>query len=59
MSTILPIVNNNGSSRQELIQQRRNVVEGIDRALNELRQMYPHGRDYQTDLTGEQYPLAR
>ena len=21
--------------------------------------MYPHGRDYQTDLTGEQYKLAR
>lgn len=59
MNTILPIVNNNGTSRNELIQQRRNVVHKIDDALYELRQMYPHGRDYQTDKTGEVYPKAR
>jgi len=59
MSTILPIVNNNGTSREELIQLRRNVREGLDHALNELRLMYPHGRDYQTDPTGEQFKLAQ
>lgn len=56
---ILPIVNNNGTSRQELIQQRREVHRALEDVLAELRMMNPHGRDYQTDPTGEQYKLAR
>jgi hypothetical protein len=56
---ILPIVNNNGTGRDELIEQRRNVSRAINEALDALRLMYPHGRDYQTDPTGEQYKQAQ
>jgi hypothetical protein len=59
MSTILPIVNNNGTSHEELISQRRNVADNLEAVLLSLRQMAPHGRDYQTDPTGDQFRLAR
>jgi hypothetical protein len=55
---ILPLVNNNGTSRNELVQQRRTVCKYLRASINSLREMAPHGRDYQTDPTGTQFSLA-
>lgn len=56
---IVPIVNNNGTSRQELIDQRNKVFVALGDALQLLREMTPHGRDYQTDTTGTAFMAAR
>jgi hypothetical protein len=44
----LPQVNNNGTSRDELVQQRLDARAAVSAAIDALRQCIPHGRDYQT-----------
>ena len=39
--------NLNGTSREALIEQRRDVAASIDTLLNAMTQGYPHPRDYQ------------
>jgi len=45
-SLILPIVHLNGTSRAELIGQRREVLNHLRRAITALYAMSPNGRDY-------------
>lgn len=46
---IRPILNINGTSGDELIQTRRNVLDALDAAMKALQQMTPNGRDYPGD----------
>ena len=41
-----PIVNHNGTSRGDLVQQRLAASVAIDAAIDAMRGMAPHGRDY-------------
>jgi hypothetical protein len=43
---VLPIVNLNGTSRQELLRQYVVGIDGLQKAITALREMAPHGRDY-------------
>ena len=42
----LPTVHLNGTSREELVQLRLDVVKAIREAVVALRKAAPHGRDY-------------
>lgn len=44
----LPIVNVNGTSRSELLEQHQLVARHIRHAMEALQEACPHGRDYQT-----------
>lgn len=44
----LPVVNINGTSRKELLEQRINMAAALRDASAALSAMSPHGRDYQT-----------
>jgi hypothetical protein len=46
---ITPKVNNNGTSREELIQQRIRAREAVIQAIRVMSEMRPHGRDYLGD----------
>ena len=49
MTLILtPIVNHNGTCRADLVQQRLVASVAIDAAIDAMRGMAPHGRDYPT-----------
>lgn len=50
--TTLPIVNNNGDKRQDLIDQRLDVMRELDKAIDLMRQNGPHGRNYQLNPEG-------
>lgn len=39
-------VNNNGTSVEELVNQRRAVMDGLSQAIEAMREMTPNGRDY-------------
>jgi len=54
----VPQVNNNGTSRDELIQQRRDVLGHLRKSILALTFMTPHGRDFQT-VEIERYDEAR
>jgi len=41
-----PSVNINGTSREALVDARRDAFEAIHAAMNALRETMPHGRDY-------------
>lgn len=41
-----PIVNHNGTSRRDLVHQRLIASSAIDGAIEALKGMTPHGRDY-------------
>ena len=43
---LTPIVNHNGTSRSDLVQQRLVASVAIDAAIDAMRSMAPHGRDY-------------
>ncbi len=45
---LTPIVNHNGTSRGDLVQQRLVASVAIDAAIDAMRGMAPHGRDYPT-----------
>jgi len=42
-----PIVNLNGSSRQELLDQQLEVLLALDVLISRMRQAAPHARDFQ------------
>jgi hypothetical protein len=43
---IKPIININGSSAFDLIDQRRNAMDALLEAIDALKQLTPNGRDY-------------
>jgi len=43
---LTPTVNHNGTSRGDLVQQRLVASVAIDAAIDALKGMTPHGRDY-------------
>ena len=47
MRQMRPNVNNNGTTREELVMQRVHVSVAIATAIDALREAAPHGRDYQ------------
>lgn len=42
----LPTIHLNGTSREELVQQRVDVVEALDAVETVIGKAWPHGRDY-------------
>ena len=54
----VPQVNNNGTSGEELVEQRLLTRSFIRKAIEVLRQQVPHARDYQT-VDRECYDEAR
>ena len=55
---VVPVVNLNGTSREELRKQGIGVYNALSNVEAELRNMLPHGRDYQT-VGFDRYALAR
>lgn len=53
----LPIINVNGTSRSELLEQHQLVCRHIRHAIVALQEACPHGRDYQT-LPGDKATTA-
>ena len=48
-STIIyPVINLNGTSSNELIEQNKAVWSALETALQRMREAMPHGRDFQT-----------
>ena len=46
---IRPVLNINGSSASDLIDQRRNAMDALLEAIDALKQLTPNGRDYPGD----------
>lgn len=46
---IRPILNINGTSRDELVDQRRAVADALRDVVEAMRHMVPNGRDYPGD----------
>ena len=46
MSLMTPFVNNNGTGRRALVEQRLAVAHHITAAMDAMRPSTPHGRDY-------------
>lgn len=46
---IKPTINLNGSSRDDLIEPRREAFDHLQAAIEALRKATPHGRDYPGD----------
>lgn len=53
-----PMVNLNGTSRDELVRVRIDAALAISDALLKLRALRPHGRDYLGDTNAYQRDLA-
>lgn len=53
----LPQVSNNGTARNDLVQQRMEARRALSSAIDKLRECAPHGRDYQ--IHSEHYYAAR
>lgn len=54
----LPIVNINGTSKEELLKPIYNAYRAVQEAYEAVCKTAPHGRDYQVSLEGE-YAVAR
>lgn len=54
----VPQVNNNGTSRGELIEQRQMTRAALNMTIKLLCEQVPHGRDFQT-VDRERYDEAR
>lgn len=52
---ILPIVNNNGTSGHELLQQQINVLRTLRAARDAICDAAPHGRDFQLNQPHDYY----
>jgi hypothetical protein len=52
-----PIINMNGTSAQDLMDQNTDVVASLREARQKMREATPHGRDFQTDP--DKYKVAR
>ena len=48
MEMMNPLPNINGSSRESLVAARRKAMDAVNTAIAALREVRPHGRDYQT-----------
>lgn len=48
MAIMKPAVNNNGTSRQSLVEIRVNAMKAVMGAMEALQLTKPHGRDYQS-----------
>jgi predicted HAD superfamily phosphohydrolase len=46
VTLIVPILHLNGTSKQELVQLRCQAYRALDKAIEALKNMAPHGRDY-------------
>lgn len=46
MTIMRPFVNINGTERVALVQQRKDALDAILRAMEALEKSIPHGRDY-------------
>ena len=56
----LPQVNNNGTSREELVQQRLAAREAVQAAMAAMNAAAPNARDFQTtDSPATRYHAAR
>ncbi len=53
---IVPIVNTNGTSRQDLLSQYQRALAALDAAIKAHAEATPHGRDYPVEGS---YTLAR
>ena len=53
MTVIAPVVNINGTSKAELLQQHRAAHHAVTTAINLLVPAAPHPRDFQTDPDGD------
>lgn len=54
---VLPQISLNGTDRQSLVDQQRDVITALDAVIHAMAQAMPHGRDYQYRPAA--YPLAR
>jgi hypothetical protein len=41
-----PVINNNGTSRDEMIKMRLKAKRAVNAAMEALQELSPHGRDY-------------
>ena len=48
---IKPIININGSSREDLMRGRIDAIDALEKAIKMLKLVTPNGRDYPNDLT--------
>ena len=46
---IVPVVNSNGKSAEALIEEYSAVLHALDKTIDAMKQITPHGRDYQTE----------
>lgn len=53
---IYPTVNLNGTSREALVKQQRDIQQAFLNLKDAIRAAWPHGRDYQTHPDGWQIP---
>lgn len=44
---VLPQISINGTSRESLVNQQREVIEALDSVVAKMAEAMPHGRDYQ------------
>jgi predicted AlkP superfamily pyrophosphatase or phosphodiesterase len=57
-NVVAPVININGTSERELLNQLQNASRAILEAYHALQEAAPHGRDYQTAPVGT-YGQAR
>ena len=48
MNMPMPTVHLNGTSRDSLVKQRRDIIDALGDVETAIRQAWPHGRDYYT-----------
>ena len=53
------VVNLNGNSAEALINEQRAIMDAADELLKALSQAIPHGRDYQTYETMDEFNIDR
>ena len=49
------IVNMNGDSKETLINDRMNAYHAINKAIQEYAKIMPHGRNYQTNTSPDDF----
>jgi hypothetical protein len=54
-----PIVHNNGTGAQSLVEQSRTVYQLLQQAMDAMAKARPHGRDYYTSEDPDAFVKAR
>lgn len=54
-----PLINLNGTTREALVEQRTVVLASLWKAIEDMREHVPHGRDYQGYKDDMQYTRDR